>query len=198
VTSVDPSRPDAGQAFSARVFGSAFEDGATVSVGTNQIASAVFQDSNTIAISVPALEPGGYDVTVTNPDGVSQTLRNGIVARQPASISEDCRNMKVFFDFDVSSLDSAALGVLRGCGTTYQVPSLNVRVEGHADQRGTTDYNLALGQRRAESVKRFMTSQGVATSRISVISYGEERPAQRGYNESAWAANRRAEISLSE
>ena len=69
---------------------------------------------------------------------------------------------------------------------------MKVTIEGHADERGTREYNLALGERRANSVKNFLAGQGVAADRISVISYGKERPAVEGSDESAWAQNRRA------
>ena len=69
---------------------------------------------------------------------------------------------------------------------------VNVTIEGHADERGTREYNLALGERRANAAKNYLTSLGVAASRISVVSYGKERPIALGSNEQAWAQNRRA------
>ena len=69
---------------------------------------------------------------------------------------------------------------------------MNVTVEGHADERGTREYNIALGERRAAVTKRFLISQGVAANRVSTISYGKERPAVVGSDESAWSQNRRA------
>ena len=71
-------------------------------------------------------------------------------------------------------------------------PTLGLVIEGHCDQRGTEEYNRALGERRANAVKNYLVSQGVAADRISVISYGKERPAVLGNNEAAWAQNRRA------
>lgn len=70
----------------------------------------------------------------------------------------------------------------------------NVRLEGHADERGTREYNLALGERRANAVRAYLVAQGVSGTQIEVISYGEERPAVGGSNEAAWAKNRRVEI----
>ena len=67
-------------------------------------------------------------------------------------------------------------------------------MEGHADERGTREYNLALGERRADAVRRVLLANGVAASQIKVVSYGEERPAALGHNEDAWALNRRAEL----
>ena len=91
-----------------------------------------------------------------------------------------------------------ATGVLSGKTSCFEVPNITVRIEGHCDERGTTDYNLALGLRRAETVKRYLVSQGVPPSRITTTSYGEEKPLVSGSNESAWSQNRRAEIIISE
>ena len=102
---------------------------------------------------------------------------------------------RVFFAFDSSALTNNATEVL-----DTQVEWLNARkhknvnviVQGYCDDRGTREYNLALGERRANAVKQYLVSQGVAADRISVISYGKERPAVLGNNEAAWAQNRRA------
>ena len=102
---------------------------------------------------------------------------------------------RVFFAYDSSALTDNAEEVL-----DTQVNWLNMRrhsnvnvvVQGYCDERGTREYNLALGERRANAVKNYLVSQGVAADRISVISYGKERPAVLGNNEAAWAQNRRA------
>ena len=72
----------------------------------------------------------------------------------------------------------------------------NVVIEGHCDERGTNAYNLALGERRAESVKMFLVNLGLSDSRMTIISYGEEKPVDMGHNEEAWAKNRRATFVL--
>ena len=69
-----------------------------------------------------------------------------------------------------------------------------IQIEGHCDERGTVEYNLALGERRAQSVKNFLTQLGVEGARLSTISYGEEKPVVQGHTEDAWAKNRRAEF----
>ncbi len=73
-----------------------------------------------------------------------------------------------------------------------QYPNVRVTLEGHADERGTRDYNIALGERRANSAKNYLASLGIDASRISTVSYGKERPVALGSNEGAWAQNRRA------
>jgi len=99
---------------------------------------------------------------------------------------------RVFFDFDSSTLDSEARNVLqRQAEWLLANPDVTVTIEGHADERGTREYNLALGERRANAVKRYLVNLGVSSSRISTISYGKERPAVVGSNPNAWAQNRR-------
>ena len=100
---------------------------------------------------------------------------------------------RVFFAFDSSALNSQATEALDTQVKWLKAnPSTNVVVQGHTDERGTREYNLALGERRANAVKRYLVSQGIAADRISTISYGKERPAVLGSNEAAWAQNRRA------
>ena len=100
---------------------------------------------------------------------------------------------KVFFAFDSSALSANATKALdTQVKWLKKNDKVNVIVQGHADERGTREYNLALGERRANAVKQYLVSQGVKASRISTISYGKERPAVLGSNEAAWAQNRRA------
>ena len=99
----------------------------------------------------------------------------------------------VFFAFDSSSLSAEAQAALdTQVAWLKKHDDVNVIVQGHCDDRGTREYNLALGERRANAVKQYLVSQGIAADRISVISYGKERPAVLGSNEAAWAQNRRA------
>ncbi|APG63837.1 peptidoglycan-associated lipoprotein [Sphingorhabdus lutea] len=100
---------------------------------------------------------------------------------------------RIFFDtdrFNIDSQDQAALASQAQWLNRY--PNVSIVVEGHADERGTRDYNLALGERRANSAKNYLISLGVNASRIRTISYGKERPQALGSDEQAWAQNRRA------
>jgi peptidoglycan-associated lipoprotein len=100
---------------------------------------------------------------------------------------------RVFFDTDRSSVRADQRGVLeRQAGWLGRYPQVQVMVEGHADERGTREYNLALGQRRANAARDVLVASGVASARISTISYGKDRPAALGSDEGAWAQNRRA------
>jgi peptidoglycan-associated lipoprotein len=114
---------------------------------------------------------------------------------QPGSQSDLEVNVgdRVYFAYDSSTLDQAARQTLDRQGAwLQQFPNLQVTVEGHADERGTREYNLALGERRASEVKTYLTALGVSPSRVLTISYGEERPADPGHDETAYALNRRA------
>ena len=98
-----------------------------------------------------------------------------------------------FFAFDSSAISPDAAEVLdTQVKWLKKHQNVNVVVQGYCDERGTREYNLALGERRANAVKQFLVSQGVEAARISTISYGKERPAVLGNNEAAWAQNRRA------
>jgi len=103
-----------------------------------------------------------------------------------------------FFAFDASTLDADAQEALQQSATWLRShPEFRIRVEGHCDERGTEQYNLALGDRRADTAASYLATLGVDRSRIQTVSYGEERPFEEGSNETAWAQNRRAHLVLS-
>lgn len=100
-----------------------------------------------------------------------------------------------YFDFDTSEIKQEARDVLVAHARYLSNnPRQQVRVEGHADERGSKEYNLALGERRAKAVERFLIVNGASRGQIETVSYGEEKPAVRGSSESAWAQNRRVEL----
>jgi peptidoglycan-associated lipoprotein len=100
---------------------------------------------------------------------------------------------RVFFGFDKATLSTEAQATVEKLAAWLkQYPSKTLTVEGHADERGTREYNLALGARRANAVRDYLIVLGVDPNRIDTVSFGEERPAVRGSNEEAWAQNRRA------
>jgi peptidoglycan-associated lipoprotein len=105
---------------------------------------------------------------------------------------------RIFFDYDRNSLKPISKRILqRQAVWLKKYSSVKITVEGHADERGTREYNLALGERRANSAKDYLVALGISTSRIRVISYGEERPEAVGSNKGAWSQNRRAVTALS-
>lgn len=101
----------------------------------------------------------------------------------------------VYFDFDKSAIRADAYETLQAHAqylANHQ--SATIRLEGHADERGTREYNMALGERRAKAVVSFLTANGAAGSQLEVVSYGEEKPLADGHEEGSWAQNRRAEL----
>ena len=99
----------------------------------------------------------------------------------------------IYFDTDRYNIDTADAAALQTQAQYLaRYPSINITIEGHCDERGTRDYNLALGERRANAAKNYLVSLGVDASRITTVSFGKERPIALGSNEQAWAENRRA------
>ena len=133
------------------------------------------------------------------PDPVPVTTNSGQSqgAPTPGSQADFVARMMgddtVYFDTDrynIDSVDAAALG--RQASWLGQYPSKRITIEGHADERGTREYNLALGERRANAAKNHLASLGIDPARISTVSHGKERPIALGSDEAAWAQNRRA------
>lgn len=102
---------------------------------------------------------------------------------------------QIFFDFDASTLSNSARQTLAAnFEVLKQHPQTILRIEGHSDERGSDDYNLALSERRAQAAYRYLTALGIAAERLSVVGYGKEKPADQGHDEAAWAGNRRDEF----
>ncbi|MDA0328537.1 MAG: OmpA family protein [Gemmatimonadetes bacterium] len=103
----------------------------------------------------------------------------------------------VFFDYDMSEIREDAAARLRAKVAILRAsPTVQIRVEGHADDRGSTEYNLALGNRRAEAIRQFITGFGLAENRFEIVSFGEGRPLQQGSTEADWARNRRGQFVI--
>ncbi len=198
VASVRPSELDAGRAVRATIYGSGFEPGSRVFVGEAESGQVEVRDANAISALLPPLEAGVYDLAVLNTDGTRSVLRGAIKVREPRPTVDlsACQHVVVHFAFDSASLSAEALSQIDGVLSCLRAVEGDLVIEGHCDERGTTEYNLALGQRRAEAVRRYLVSQGIPPERMRTVSYGEERPLVRGSNEQAWAANRRVEIKV--
>ncbi len=126
--------------------------------------------------------------------GAAPTTTSSSGSVQPGSAQDFAQNVgdRVFFDYDKSDIKPEGRQVLqRQADWLKKYPNVTVTVEGHCDERGTREYNLALGERRAAAVKKMLAALGVPANRVSTISYGKERPAVVGSNEAAWAQNRR-------
>jgi len=121
------------------------------------------------------------------------TVGNVDLAASRADFIARAGSDTVYFNTDRYDIDAATRATLDAQAAWLGAnPNINVTLEGHADERGTREYNLALGERRANSVRDYLAARGVPTGRMEVISYGKERPVATGSDESAWAQNRRA------
>lgn len=120
-------------------------------------------------------------------------VENAIVPGSRADFLQSIPSDKIYFDTDLSNIDDQDRAVLDAQAAWLQrYPNVRVTIEGHCDERGTREYNLALGDRRANAAKNYLQSRGINPARMAVISWGKERPEALGSDESAWARNRRA------
>lgn len=124
-------------------------------------------------------------------------FEKSLVAKKDRGIEGEVYETKllkdIHFEFDKYDFRQEDQEILKGNAAWLKKnPTTKVQIEGHCDERGTSDYNLALGERRANHVKQFLISLGIPSDRISIISYGEEKPIDPGHSEEAWAKNRRA------
>jgi peptidoglycan-associated lipoprotein len=131
------------------------------------------------------------------PAGVATTTETAPMGPMPGSQADFVQVLQgqdtIYFDTDQYNIDSADSAALQSQAQwLMRYPAKRATVEGHADERGTRDYNLALGERRANAAKNYLVSLGVDPSRLTTVSYGKERPVALGSDEESWARNRRA------
>ena len=137
----------------------------------------------------------GYDGGIST-QAMTEEERRRLEAQAAETGEAALRRITVFyFDFDASEIKREAQDALIAHAAFLRAnPNRRVRLEGHTDERGTKEYNMALGERRANAVQRFLVVNGAARNQIEVVSYGEEKPAAMGQGEAAWAQNRRVEL----
>lgn len=128
--------------------------------------------------------------------GGSEFERYGATGSELSQAERDALGLQsVYFDFDQFSLDDAARGTLRrNAEILHGHSDILVEVQGNCDERGSEEYNLALGERRAQSVKDYLVNSGISRGRIATVSYGESNPQAMGHGEAAWRLNRRADF----
>jgi len=129
-------------------------------------------------------------------------FEKSLVAKREPGIEGEVFESKllkdIHFDFDKYDIRPGDAGILSENATLLKKnPKVKIQIEGHCDEKGTVEYNLALGERRANSTKDHLVSLGISSDRISTISYGKEKPLDPGHNEEAWAKNRRAHVIVS-
>jgi peptidoglycan-associated lipoprotein len=130
--------------------------------------------------------------------GSSSTTTDAGTAQQQALAALKTRSV-IYFEYDSSEIRSEYLDVVAAhAAYLVKYPTAKVRLEGHTDERGSREYNIGLGERRSQAVRRALASQGVADTQIATVSYGEERPAVPGSDDSAYAQNRRVELAYSQ
>jgi peptidoglycan-associated lipoprotein len=134
-------------------------------------------------------------------EGAKKEFERSLVAKKEPGIEGEVFESKllkdIHFDFDKYDIRSVDTEILKENATLLKkYPKVKIQIEGHCDERGTNEYNLALGERRANSTKKYLLSLGITADRISTISYGEEKPFDPGHNEEAWAKNRRAHFII--
>ncbi len=132
---------------------------------------------------------------------VKKEFEKSLVAKKTPGIEGVVLESKmlkdIHFDFDKYNIQPGEAEVLKeNSALVKKFPGMKLQIEGHCDERGTGEYNLALGERRANSVKKYLASLGISPSSISTISYGEERPFDPGHSEEAWLKNRRAHFVI--
>ena len=159
---------------------------------------AINQDSiNRVRDSVAAADAARRAAEQARQDSIANA---NAMAAQAAQLQREMMTALgnvVYFEYDDATLSDAARAVLDAkIPILLANPSLTLRVAGHTDERGSSEYNLALAQRRAAAVKSYLAARGVATNRVEAVSFGEEQPAAQGAMESAWAQNRRAEFTI--
>lgn len=147
----------------------------------------------------PAPPPPAPAPTASRPATPPPTNNNDAARAREAELARMRSTMAeiIFFDYDRSEIRADSRAVLdRKTRIMRDEPTVRIRIEGHADERGSTEYNLALGQRRAQAVKDYFANYGLNADRFEVVSLGEERPLVNASNEQAWAQNRRAEFAV--
>ena len=139
----------------------------------------------------------------TNPDNAAHQTPSGSGMQQnshKATVADLEKELDaIYFEYDSSTLSETARQILeKDSSVLKKNPQAKIRVEGHCDERGADEYNLALGERRAQAAVRYLITMGISAERLSTISYGKEKPAVHGHDEAAWAKNRRDEFFVTE
>ncbi len=157
-----------------------------------------------------SLVVGGLHVGCSHPQEAGKGRSTGSLAEldkspsSPAAADKgdgkdnltDASGNVIYFDYDSRALSENARPLLAKIAETAKKTNASIRIEGNTDERGTTEYNLALGEERARAAKDFLQKMGIPGHKVEIVTYGSERPKADGHDESAWAKNRRAEIGL--
>lgn len=161
------------------------------------IAKEATAKASTTATAESKSAPTAKNEDLKKPVAAVSAMSNSTAPQQPVKMTKMATALEnIYFDFDRSDLSTSARDVLSHDAEILlkEQKDSKVRVEGNCDERGSAEYNLALGERRAKKAAKYLTALGVKPERLSVVSYGKEKPAVQGSNEDAWAKNRRDEF----
>ena len=181
----------------------------TVLIGTLLFSLAMFAGCAKTGVDAVEVDPVGTDAGVVETSSVDDSgnvieseIGDAADAPDASDASDSDENLEnlldqktIYFEFDDAKVSEDSQRIIRAHAEILSdYPDASVAISGHADERGTREYNLALGDQRGEAVSAFFQEFGIDNSRISVVSFGEEKPAVVGFDESAWSLNRRAEF----
>jgi peptidoglycan-associated lipoprotein len=197
IDKVSPRSTPQGRPVTVTVSGFGFVEGTEVFLDSRRARGIDIVDDDELTFrATDDLPAGSYDVRLETPKGDVAVARKAFKVEAPPEPSS-CELQTVYFEFDDAGLKNEAREVLASNAACIEQRGLTgVRLEGHADERGSTEYNLSLGQRRAESVRQYLENLGLDGSSLRTVSYGEEQPEDRGHGESSWSRNRRVVFAL--
>lgn len=142
-------------------------------------------------------QAGSYDVVVINPDGFESILPSGMMIKESSPQGSKVTLKPIFFDFDKSEIRPDQMETLTtNLKSIIESPDTYLHLGGHADERGTREYNIGLSERRAEAVRAYLLEKGVDSSKITIYAYGEDYPFLKGHDERSWSYNRRVDLII--
>ena len=198
ISSLSPPSTVAGDPVTVTAVGVGFEAGSKIYLGTAEARGVDVLSIDELTFRASEfLDVGTYDVRIVTPTGEQAVATSAFSVRPRPEEQSDCALGVVHFEFAESKLSAEVRSVLSAnadCIETQKFAS--VRLEGHADERGSTIFNLSLGEERAEAVQDYLIDLGVDRAVFSIVSYGEERPVNRAFTEESWSENRRVEFAV--
>ena len=198
IESMSPSSTTEGEPVTVKLRGHGFVEGSQIYLGTLEARGVdVYAEGELTFRAGSDLSVGDYDVRMVTPSGDQAVSAAPFAVLEKPEERSDCSLVTVFFDFNESRLSEQTRADISNNATCIEQQNYaGVRLGGHADERGSTIFNISLGEERAEAVRDYLLNLGVAASVLSVVSYGEEQPLDTDSNEASWARNRRVEFSV--
>ena len=198
ISRLSPSSTTAGQPVTVTAVGIGFEAGSKIYLGTIEARGVDILSADELTFRASeSLDVGDYDVRIVTPTGEQAVATSSFSVLPRPEEASDCALSVVRFEFSESKLSAEVRAELSANAECIEAQKFaSVRLEGHADERGSTVFNLSLGEERAEAVRDYLIDLGVDRAVLSIVSYGEERPVNRGFTEESWAQNRRVEFAV--